>query len=166
MIYRPQGEKTWLLYDNNRGADQPSHLYSLISTFVFHILKSILTSHATHKISIFYQAPRLFEKIMLNSTAHKFQLLIKTIILTNEEVYCFKSLRYCIYLLTNVKMPTIGILTFMSRINLVLSWVEHEKSCITLRPDLCSWAAWFESHFVGNPKDMCSGVKAGIGLLG
>ena len=27
----------------------------------------------------------------------KFQLLIKTIIPTNEEVSCFKSLRYCIY---------------------------------------------------------------------
>ena len=35
-------------------------------------------------------------------------------------------------LLINVKMPTIvGILTFMSRINFVLSWVEHEKSFIT-----------------------------------
>ena len=32
-----------------------------------------------------------------------------------------------------VKMPTIvGILTFMSRINFVLSSVEHEKSFITL----------------------------------
>ena len=31
-------------------------------------------------------------------------------------------------LLINVKMPTIiGILTFMSRINFVLSWVEYEK---------------------------------------
>ena len=31
-------------------------------------------------------------------------------------------------MLTNVKMPTIvGILTFMSRINFVLSWVEQEK---------------------------------------
>ena len=35
-------------------------------------------------------------------------------------------------MLINVKMPTIvGILTFMSRINIVLSWVEHEKSFIT-----------------------------------
>ena len=52
----------------------------------------------------------------------KFQLLIKTKILTNEEVSCFKSLRFCIYHAINVKMPTIvGILTFMSRINFVLS---------------------------------------------
>ena len=31
-------------------------------------------------------------------------------------------------MLINVKMPTtVGILTFMTRINFVLSWVEHEK---------------------------------------
>ena len=45
----------------------------------------------------------------------KFQLLIKTKIHTNEEVSCFN-------MLINVKMPTIvGIITFMSRINYVLS---------------------------------------------
>ena len=38
-------------------------------------------------------------------------------------------------LLINVKMQTIvGILTFMSRKNLMLSWVEHEKSFITSGP--------------------------------
>ena len=37
----------------------------------------------------------------------------------------------------NVKMPTIvGILTFMSRKNFMLSWIEHEKSFITSRPNL------------------------------
>ena len=37
-----------------------------------------------------------------------------------------------IIMLINVKMPTIvGILTFMSRINFVLSKVEHRKSFIT-----------------------------------
>ena len=40
-------------------------------------------------------------------------------------------------MLINVKMPTIvGILTFMSRINFVLSCVEYEKSFITLGPVL------------------------------
>ena len=34
---------------------------------------------------------------MLNITEHEFQLLIKTKILTNKEVYYFKSLRRCIY---------------------------------------------------------------------
>ena len=34
-------------------------------------------------------------------------------------------------MLINVKMPTIvGILTFMSKINFVLSWEEYEKSFI------------------------------------
>ena len=53
----------------------------------------------------------------------KFQLLIKTRIPTNEEVSSFKSLRCRIFImLINVKMPTlVGILTFMSRINSVLS---------------------------------------------
>ena len=38
-------------------------------------------------------------------------------------------------MLINVKMPTtVGILTFMSRINFVLSRVEHGKSFITLEP--------------------------------
>ena len=42
-------------------------------------------------------------------------------------------------MLTNVKMPTIvGILTFMSRINFVLSQVEHEFFFITSGPDLKS----------------------------
>ena len=39
-------------------------------------------------------------------------------------------------LLINVKMPTIvGILTFMSRINFVLSQVEHEKSFVISGPE-------------------------------
>ena len=38
-------------------------------------------------------------------------------------------------MLINVKMQTIvGILTFMSRINFVLSCIEHEKYFITLGP--------------------------------
>ena len=39
------------------------------------------------------------------------------------------------FLLINVKMPTIfGILTFISRKNFMLNWVEHEKSFITSGP--------------------------------
>ena len=38
-------------------------------------------------------------------------------------------------MLINVKMPTIvGILTFISRINFVLSYAEHGKSFITSGP--------------------------------
>ena len=44
-----------------------------------------------------------------------------------------------VFMLINVKMPTIvGILTFMSRINFMLSRVEHENSFITLGPGLMS----------------------------
>ena len=56
------------------------------------------------------------------------QLLIKTKIPTNEEVYCFKSLKCCIYHANNCwhfniyeQEIIVGILTFMSRINFVLS---------------------------------------------
>ena len=56
-----------------------------------------------------------------NQLSTKFQLLIETKMPTNKEVSCFKSLSVLI-LLINVKMPTIvGIFTFMSRINVVLS---------------------------------------------
>ena len=56
----------------------------------------------------------------------KFQLHIKTKILTNKEVSWLSDVVFI--MLMNVKMPTIvGILTFMRRIIFVLSWVEHEK---------------------------------------
>ena len=43
--------------------------------------------------------------------------------------------RMLFFLLINVKMPkTVGILTFMSRTNFMLSCVEHEKSFITSGP--------------------------------
>ena len=65
----------------------------------------------------------------------KFQLLIKTKI-TTKTFPAFSLSDVVFIMLINVKMPTIvGILTFMSRINFVLSWVEHEKGFITLGPD-------------------------------
>ena len=52
----------------------------------------------------------------------KFQLLINTKILTNKEFLAFSLSDVVFIMLLNVKMPTIvGILTFMSRINFVLS---------------------------------------------
>ena len=61
----------------------------------------------------------------------KFRLLIKTKIPTNEELSL--SLSDVIFIiLLNVKMPTfVGILTFMSMINFILSLVELEKGYIT-----------------------------------
>ena len=61
----------------------------------------------------------------------KFQLLIKTKIPTNKEVSCLSLSDVVFIMLINVKMPTIvGILTFMSRINFVLSRAEHGKKII------------------------------------
>ena len=72
---------------------------------------------------------------MLNSTDHEFQLLIK---LKYRQIKMFLALSLSdvvFIMLINVKMPTIvGILTFMSRINFVLSWVEYEKSFISSGP--------------------------------
>ena len=70
-----------------------------------------------------YLAPKVIKLFSCSTQlCTKFQLLIKTKIRTNEEVSYLKSLRCCIYHAKNVKMPTIvGILTFMSRINFVLS---------------------------------------------
>ena len=51
-------------------------------------------------------------------------------------------------MLINVKMPTIvGILRFMSRINFLHSWVEHETSFIT------SWPGFLASRHI-NKKGM------------
>ena len=62
----------------------------------------------------------------------KFQLLIKIKIPTKK--FLALSLSDVVFImLINVKMPTVvGILTFMSRINFMLSLVEYEKSFITL----------------------------------
>ena len=58
----------------------------------------------------------------------KFQLLIKTNIPTNKEVSALSLLDVALIMLINVNMPTIiDILIFMSRINFVLSRVEHKK---------------------------------------
>ena len=52
----------------------------------------------------------------------KFQLLINTKIPTNEDVSALSLSDVVFIMLINVKMPTIfGILTFMSRINYMLS---------------------------------------------
>ena len=54
----------------------------------------------------------------------------------NKKTFlAFKLADVVFIMLTNVKMPTcVGILTFMSIINFMLSWVEHKKSFITSRP--------------------------------
>ena len=55
VTYGPQREKTCLWgFANNKGADQPAHPHSLISAFVIHLLKSIISRLATSEISLFY----------------------------------------------------------------------------------------------------------------
>ena len=44
-------ENLFMPYANNKGADQPAHLRSLISTFVVHYLDSIIPLVSITKIS-------------------------------------------------------------------------------------------------------------------
>ena len=48
--------KPVLSYANNKGADQPAHPRSLISTFVVHCLHSIIPAVSISEISSFYLA--------------------------------------------------------------------------------------------------------------
>ena len=53
-FYGPGGEKTCLRwFVNNKDADQPGHLCSLISAFVICLLESIIPRLATSEISYF-----------------------------------------------------------------------------------------------------------------
>ena len=56
--------------------------------------------------------------IMLNSTEHEIAAAHKTKLQKNEDI-CFTPLRYCVCHAN--KCLFVGILTFMSRINFVLS---------------------------------------------
>ena len=55
----------------------------------------------------------------------------------------------CFFLLINVEMPnTVGILTFKSQKNFMLSWVEHEYAFITSGPGITqtiSLLLWYAS---------------------
>ena len=54
MKSEPRREETCLmLYANNKGADQPAHLRSLISAFVVRCLDSIIPILAISKVSSF-----------------------------------------------------------------------------------------------------------------
>ena len=65
---------------------------------------------------------------MLNSTEHENLNAHKFKISRNSPLLGSDKPRMLFFLLINVKMPTtVGILTFMSRKNFMLSWVEQEK---------------------------------------
>ena len=53
LINGPQREKTLSsVFVNNKDADQPAHLRSLISAFIIHLFESSISKLATSKISI------------------------------------------------------------------------------------------------------------------
>ena len=52
-IYALTRENLTPVFVNNKGADQPSHLRSLISAFVIRLLQSIISKFATSEISIY-----------------------------------------------------------------------------------------------------------------
>ena len=63
----------------------------------------------------------------------KFKMHINIKISRNLDFLSSDKPRMLFFPLINVKMPTIvGILTFMSRKNFILSWVEHEKKFYNL----------------------------------
>ena len=73
---------------------------------------------------------------MLNSTEYRISTAHKTNMLKMTNFFVLK-LSDVFILLINVKMPTIvGILTFMSRINFMLSKVKHEHGFIGLGPGI------------------------------
>ena len=54
LLIGPRREKTCLRgFANNKGADQPAHLRSLISAFVIRFFENIICKLATGEISIF-----------------------------------------------------------------------------------------------------------------
>ena len=68
---------------------------------------------------------------MCLTLSRKFQLLIKTKMLKNKAFYLLKH--SLVILLINVKMPTIvGVLTFMSRINVMLMSIRKPIWLLTL----------------------------------
>ena len=104
---------------------------------------------------LFESWPQSYKKCSCSTKlSTNFQLLIKTKIPTNEEVYCFKSLRCCfIIMLVKVKMSTVvGILTFMSRKILCSVELSIKKSFITPGP-----APWFRKRYLYNKKNIIGG---------
>ena len=100
--------------------------------------KNLMLSCAEHDHFYNLEArPRGYKTFfMLNSTEHEISTAHKKLQYRHMTKFLALSLSDVIFIMPiNVKMPTLdGILTFMSRINIVLSWVEHKKSLITLMP--------------------------------
>ena len=82
---------------------------------------------------------------MLNLTEHEISTAHKKEKYRQIKMFHAFSLSDVVFImLINVKM-IVGILTFMSRIHLMLSGVEHEKGFITLGPALSPSAKYFQN---------------------
>ena len=53
-VWASTGENLSSGFVNNKGADQPVHPRRLISAFVIRFLESIISKHASRKISMFW----------------------------------------------------------------------------------------------------------------
>ena len=64
------------------------------------------------------------------------------------------------FMLINIKMPkNVGIVTFMSRLNFMLTWVEHRKSFITSGPGLQISVHNQKSIFLFLNQNICCGYS-------
>ena len=99
----------------------------------------LIVEQITGELWKYINRPRGYKTIfMLNSTEHEISTAHKnknTLCQQMKKFFAFSHSDVVFIVLINVKMQTVvGILSFMSRLNFVLSWVEHEKSFITSRP--------------------------------
>ena len=102
--------------------------YTLLSEglFICEFLSNVLTFNHFNWVNNWPEVIELFA--CPTQLSMKFQLVMKTQMLKYKNFSCFQTLRCCIYhaYKINVKMPTsVGILTLMSMINFMLTWVEH-----------------------------------------
>ena len=135
-------------------SDQPAHPCSVIRVFAIH-LKTLwilgYSQSACEDWSDCAKSDLSLRWAQMQSCRKCFQLIWHMVynifISPTQQAYnhfaqfdCLESnletgLSMEIYLLINMKMPTIvGIFIFISRENFMLSWVEHEKSFITSEP--------------------------------
>ena len=79
--------------------------------------------------------PRGYKTFFMLNSIEREILNVHTVKYTYRLFLGSDKPRLLFFSLINVKMPTIvGILTFMSKKNFMLIWVEHEKSLITSGP--------------------------------
>ena len=106
---------------DSQGSAEPGHVLSYARAFAGHkTIFEVGDCFKTQKTDSWPGGYKLSSCSTQLST--KFQLLIKTKIPTNEQILASSLSDAVFIMLTKVKIPTIvGILTFMSMINLMLN---------------------------------------------